>query len=152
MRNAFTLIELLVVITIIVVLLSLLAPALDKAIYQAELVVCGSTMKAGTGALTQYAMAHNRTYANRGVSGAHLPDWVRTRGDNAADYNLFRALRDYCGLKTFYDPFTNGVDMSEGVNEPATFILANQNWYNDWARPFWGDGSIRGIMRKMGQR
>jgi len=37
-------IELLVVITIIVVLLSLLAPALDKAIYRAELPRCAASL------------------------------------------------------------------------------------------------------------
>ena len=45
-RNGFTLVELLVVITIIVILLALLAPALDKAIYQAELAVCGTRVRA----------------------------------------------------------------------------------------------------------
>jgi prepilin-type N-terminal cleavage/methylation domain-containing protein len=40
--TAFTLIELLVVVTIIVVLLSLLTPALDRAIYETELAVCAS--------------------------------------------------------------------------------------------------------------
>jgi type II secretory pathway pseudopilin PulG len=34
-------VELLVVITIIVLLLALLAPALEKAIYQAQMAVCG---------------------------------------------------------------------------------------------------------------
>ena len=44
-KSAFTLIELLVVVTIIVVLLAMLTPALDKAIYQAELAVCGAHKK-----------------------------------------------------------------------------------------------------------
>src|ERR1041385_7046662 len=46
--TAFTLIELLVVVTIIVVLLALLTPALDRAIYRAELLRCGANQK-GTG-------------------------------------------------------------------------------------------------------
>ena len=62
---AFTLIELLVVVTIIVVLLAMLTPALDKAIYQAELVVCASRLHAtGTGS-TVYAMDQRRRYPYR---------------------------------------------------------------------------------------
>src|SRR5688572_26873229 len=63
--RAFTLIELLVVITIIVVLLSLLTPALDKAIYQAELAVCGANIKGAYGAITTYAMDNKRRYPHR---------------------------------------------------------------------------------------
>ena len=44
-RIAFTLIELLVVITIIVILLALLVPAINKGIYAAELAKCGSQLK-----------------------------------------------------------------------------------------------------------
>ena len=39
-QSAFTLVELMVVITIIVLLLALMMPALDKAVYQAELASC----------------------------------------------------------------------------------------------------------------
>jgi prepilin-type N-terminal cleavage/methylation domain-containing protein len=70
-RFGFTLVELLVVITIIVVLISLLAPALDQAVYQAMLVQCGAQLKLqGTGA-TQYAMDFGRRYPWR--SGCHDP-------------------------------------------------------------------------------
>ncbi len=52
----FTLIELMVVVTIIVVLLSLLAPALDRAVEAAERAVCGANQHAiGAGAIG-YAM------------------------------------------------------------------------------------------------
>jgi prepilin-type N-terminal cleavage/methylation domain-containing protein len=64
-RYAFTLIELLVVITIIVVLLALLAPALDKAIYQAELASCGANLKTIGTTVTLYAFDHKRQYPYR---------------------------------------------------------------------------------------
>ena len=51
-RAAFTLIELLVVVTIIVVLLALLTPAMDQAIYQGELTACGARLKAVASAIT----------------------------------------------------------------------------------------------------
>ena len=67
-RTAFTLIELLVVITIIVVLLSLLAPAMDQAIYQAELAVCGARQNATCKGLSVYAMDFKRSYPYRLVA------------------------------------------------------------------------------------
>src|SRR5688500_3053707 len=63
--RAFTLIELLVVITIIVVLLSMLTPALDRAIYQAELAVCAANQDAIAGAVVVYAAGHRRMYPYR---------------------------------------------------------------------------------------
>jgi prepilin-type N-terminal cleavage/methylation domain-containing protein len=71
--RAFTLIELLVVITIIVVLLALLAPALDKAIYQAGLAVCaGGNLKTIGSSVTLYAFDHRRNYPYR--SAIRHPD------------------------------------------------------------------------------
>jgi hypothetical protein len=43
MNNAFPIVELRVVITIIVILLALLTPAIDKAIYEVKKVVCSPT-------------------------------------------------------------------------------------------------------------
>lgn len=74
MRSGFTLIELMVVITIIVGLLALLAPAMDQAVYQAELVTCAARLKGGaTGALT-YAMENRRYYPHR--EGPRNVNWT----------------------------------------------------------------------------
>src|ERR1041385_2757440 len=68
MRHAFTLIELLVVITIIILLLALLTPALDKAVYQAELVQCGGNLKLIGTAVIGYAFENKKWYPDRGFA------------------------------------------------------------------------------------
>lgn len=56
--RGFSLVELLVVVTIIVILLALLAPAMDRAVEQAQRTVCSSNLHATGGAMLQYAMAN----------------------------------------------------------------------------------------------
>src|SRR5687767_1042700 len=73
MRRAFTLIELLVVVTIIVVLLALLTPALDRAIYVAELALCGTHARGIAVSVQSYAAAHKRFYPYR--PGVELGFW-----------------------------------------------------------------------------
>ncbi len=63
--DGFTLIELLVVVAIIAVLLALLTPALDQAIYQAELAVCGARVRGIATGATLYATEQKRTYPDR---------------------------------------------------------------------------------------
>src|SRR5687768_10280921 len=65
----FTLVELLVVVAIIAVLLALLMPAMDKAIYQAELAACAATQKGIVSGATLYAMNYKRSFPNRYVAG-----------------------------------------------------------------------------------
>ena len=75
--RAFTLIELLVVVTIIAVLLALLTPALDSAVYQAELASCGASLDMAATGFISYASANRRVYPHRNnasgtnVSGNH---------------------------------------------------------------------------------
>ena len=65
MIRAFTLIELLVVITILVVLLALLTPAMDRAIYVTELTTCAARLDSiALGAVT-YAFENKRRYLHR---------------------------------------------------------------------------------------
>jgi len=61
-QKGFTIVELLVVITIIVVMLALLAPALDNAVYQAELALCGSKIHAVMSGAQTYAVGNKRQY------------------------------------------------------------------------------------------
>jgi len=60
MARAFTLIELLVVITIVVVLLALLAPALDRAIEMTERTLCATNQHVISLAVTQYGLQNRR--------------------------------------------------------------------------------------------
>ncbi len=61
-RKGFTLIELLVVISIIALLISLLLPALARAKYVAEQVVCSSNLRQLGLAMHEYANEYNGTY------------------------------------------------------------------------------------------
>ena len=63
--GGFTIVELLVVVTIIVLLLALLMPAMSKAVYQAQLTVCGANLKGIGTSVTTYAFDHRRHYPYR---------------------------------------------------------------------------------------
>ena len=76
LRLGFTLIELLVVITILVLLLALLAPALDRAISAAEKVRCGGNLHAIGTATFQYALDGKR----------RLPPAVNDSDGGAGDF------------------------------------------------------------------
>src|SRR5688572_15242195 len=68
-RRAFTLIELLVVVAIMSLLIALLVPALEKAVYQAELASCGGgNLKSMSAAVTGYAFENKRYYPDRDIA------------------------------------------------------------------------------------
>jgi len=76
-NSGFTLVELLVVITIIVILLALLTPAMDKAIYQAELAVCGAKLNGIAAGVTLCASANRRHYPHTGLAyGSPQTAWI----------------------------------------------------------------------------
>jgi type II secretory pathway pseudopilin PulG len=118
---AFTLVELLVVITIIVVLISLLVPALDKAVYRAELLQCGAGRLRVLGSgVTQYAMDNRRWYPDRGMS-------ART-GDpsqfSITATTIYSPLVDL-DMRPFLRPYVN-INNTMQCNFPGTIELDNR--------------------------
>jgi prepilin-type N-terminal cleavage/methylation domain-containing protein len=139
--HGFTLIELLVVVTIIVVLLALLTPALDKAIYRAELTMCASQLRGIGSSVTMYANESKRFYPYRGLHSRANPANNRPHYyDQPAEvkYHPAVAERPYDqrqtlkiampGLnKQMNDPLTEYID----IEGPAEVIFSP---YNLW----WG--------------
>jgi competence protein ComGC len=135
----------LVVITVIVVLLALLAPALDRAIYQAELAVCGANQRSiASGAMT-YAMASNRSYPYRaGVKEGTVwapttiyngnPGWnafvngLATQVDMTV-YDDRPILRTFLSLNGHLnDPLTGTIDF-EAADDDANVDAVPSLWF-----------------------
>lgn len=138
-RPGFTLVELLVVIAIIVVLLALLVPSLDKAIFQAELAVCGTRLKAiGNGAFV-YASDHKRSYPYR--SGVHAetigykPNLIQLR-----EHNDRIAIAPYIPInKALNDPIAGEVDFEN--SDADTNIEASYALWFGWKYNVAGGGA-----------
>ena len=140
--SAFTLVELLVVITIIVVLLALLTPALDQAIYQAELTVCGGNFKSlGSGTLI-YATANRRAYPARILENNWSPNRI-TAHSGADDRPIFRS---YLSINDFFnDPFLPPLEFVNTSTTHPTIYADPELWFSFYLvgeRP----------MRKIGDR
>jgi len=154
MRHGFTVVELLVVITIIVLLLALLAPALDKAVYQAELTVCGSRLHAmGTGVIS-YAAASKRRYPHRpfvyNVNGA----WPnQLNGGNNGTVDLRPLIRDYMAVSpTLSCPLSpEQVDLDTRQRDVASRYTLTFAPYELWFGWQYGAGPEQGMFR-MGDR
>lgn len=135
---AFTLVELLVVVSIIVVLISLLSPALDVAIYQAELASCGARQKATCEGLSIYALDFKRAYPYRLVvengQDASVYPWqlnVGAQGAGAvATGNDDRdALKGYVNLKLLVDPLCKQVRLDHPDDWAYTSYALWSGWH-----------------------
>lgn len=158
--RAFTLVELLVVITIIVALMAILAPAMDRAIYRAELAACAARLKAhGTTALT-YAMDFRRHYLYRAAimdATPYRPDYLALTGPNVPNHDDRPALRPYMALnKLMACPFVKEVEFDQAEKSapvPAAKVLLYTSyayWYG-WRFATSADQTQPG-MYKLGDR
>jgi len=155
---AFTLIELLVVITIIVVLLALLVPAMEKAIYRAELTVCASQLRGIGSSVTMYAHEYKRFYPYRGLEGTLNPANGRPPNyDQAAEIKYHPAVTDrpfdqrqtlriaMPNLnKQLSDPLTGYLDLEAD----AEVIFAPYNLW--WGFTYYNQTNPR-VMHKIGE-
>jgi prepilin-type N-terminal cleavage/methylation domain-containing protein len=129
--HAFTLIELLVVVTIIVILLALLTPVLDKAMYQAELVICGARLDALSGAVTTYAFDFNRRYPHRPNVAAKRASQMRQLNDTLVNVEERDILRGRIPLDLLQCPLSPQLDL-DSIQGTASIVPVLHGSYDLW--------------------
>lgn len=146
-RIGFTLVELLVVITIVIVLLALLAPALDKAVYQAELAVCGSRLKALGSGVQAYALGFNRAYPVRpALRSARERPLYLVRGANPfIDDRL--PLAGFASMDLMLCPLDAKISVGINDTHADSYVWSNYALWYGW----YYSGEPRGMWR-MGDR
>ena len=132
-QRGFTLIELLVVITIIVVLLALLTPALDKAIYAADLAVCGARLKAAASGAISYTFSNKKHYPDRGLSGQAPGQaaWLApfTLVNPLVQFDMRANLKDYMSInKHLQCPLNTAVDL-ENIKVDESVASSYTMWW-----------------------
>jgi prepilin-type N-terminal cleavage/methylation domain-containing protein len=166
--RGFTLVELLVVIAIVVLLMAMLAPALERAIYHAALVQCAAQQKLVASGCIHYAFDYRKAYPWR--SACHDPEaayqsrhlknnetangqtgvptgWTGRPGVLSAGHDDRPELAPYMDLQVFIDPLTTKISMT---GEEVDTISWLQVPYNLIAG-FWY-ANIRTGMTRMGSR
>jgi len=129
--RAFTLIELLVVITIIVVIVGLMAPAMDQAVYQAELVGCGARLDPLGSGVTTYAFDFNRRYPYRPSVAAERASQMRQLNDILVNYEEREILRGRISLKLLQCPLSPQLDL-DSFTATASIVPVLHASYDLW--------------------
>jgi type II secretory pathway pseudopilin PulG len=154
-RLGFTLVELLVVVAIIILLLALLAPALDRAMYQAELASCAATQRVLAMGAINYAFDNKRFYPDaRGDGSNGTAHWrlnsmtlyvggsanhVDPRPGMNFDLRPYyiprpgaRGAQYLPSMKAFVDPVTQAIDVGYEANDPDCGIASDYHLNAGW--------------------
>ena len=132
MKQAFTLIELLVAVTLIVVLLALLAPALDKAMEAAVRVKCAGNLHGWALALPQYVLDHKNRLPASPVPPYPVPNFPLVREvadspaiamDTLASY--FQSTRDSSGPQWYCPANTNPANKAYNDDRAKNAVAGN---------------------------
>ena len=131
MPRAFTLVELLAVISIIVVLLALLTPAMDQAVHQAELAACAATLDGLVSGTQAYAVAHQRRYpARHDDLNATASEQTIYIGTTNAWYDLRAIVRDYVAPQQFLCPLSGSVRLDGTATD--TVVYGSYSYWAGW--------------------
>jgi len=147
--QAFTLVELLVAVTIIVVLLAMLSPAVEKAVYQAELAACAARLHGLAVGVTQYTIHNARLYPTpKGASARHhtvLTTW---------GWDMRPLLQSYVSINGhLLDPLAGKIDLEGSKQDGSIIFTGNQANYSLWFDWRWsGYGASEQGMRRYGDR
>ena len=157
-RRGFTLAEMMTAVAIIVLLVAILVPALQGALYAAKLAKCGANMDSFAVSVNIYAHENKRHYPDRPTSRALkvtlTPQaqegewlvWYRTPmgllraswyGQNNAegvemadDRPIFQSILDV--KATFLDPFVTPVDLMHPDSYDADTVVASYDILMGW--------------------
>jgi prepilin-type N-terminal cleavage/methylation domain-containing protein len=133
---AFTLVEVLLAVAIIVVLLALVATALDRALYRAELTVCATRLHTMASGAVTYATAHARRYPYR--PGVQAGDWephkLYHNLPGIGTYDERPIIKQFIPLKATLDPLCPEINVDEAVTHPQDMVFRNSH---QWAGFRW---------------
>jgi hypothetical protein len=123
-----------VVITIIVLLLAMLAPALDRAVYEAELATCAAQTRGHIAGVQSYAFDHKRSYPTRtsvGIAWTPWPQMLKGKNNNNQQwYDDRPKLKAYVPAKFHRDPLAaTRTNVYEDENEFSLVWSTYALWY-----------------------
>ena len=145
-RTAFTLVELLVAITVIVILLALLAPAMDRAVYQAELATCMASLRGIATSVQSYAAANKRHYPYRPTIETGYWNRPTNLSDSVVDDRP--AMEGYVPMKLLVDPLCKMVDLAGSPTQTHVFSSYNL-WFGTY---YFDEGRQYAGMKRLGDR